>query len=316
MSIKFAAELPGKVPSSVYVYRLAPPHVTPRSVARVSQRFGLTGTARDFGLSEDWTTYLEGRYQVSMHRVSGALRYRHRDRYGRETSEAFTLEPRDSTRVALSFLKRNELIPLKDAIFHRVTHLRSGTGDVRGGVREEKLLDAGVIYRRTVEGIPVEGPGGFVMVNVGPGKEVTGLSSIWRPAQKRVAKVKIMSPDQAIARLREVTGRLFGDTTVTRAAFGYFELGELDRQVYLQPAYCFVYVVQNGDIAHKAIEVMAAGERTFAKLEGEKRFPAPPQARRKVPAPRKESEIQSLADTLTMTAVRPGQRKGRPVTAG
>ena len=316
MSIKFAAEVPSKVPASVYVYRLAPPQATARAVARASQRFGLTGKAPDFSLSEDWITYHEGRYQIGVHRQSGALRYRHRDKYGRETAEAFTLEPRESTRVALSFLKRHELIPLKDAAFHKVTHLRSGTGDVRGGTREEKLLDAGVIYRRTVEGVPVEGPGGFAMVNVGPGKEVTGLSSIWRPTQKRLAKVKIMSPDQAVAQLREVIARLYGDTTVTKATFGYFELGELDRQVYLQPAYCFVYVVQNGNIAHKSIEVIAAGDRTFAKLLGEKRFPTPPQAKRKVPAPRRESDIQSLADTLTMSATRPGERRKRPVHAG
>ena len=315
MSIKFAAELPSRVPASVYVYRLGAPRVTPRAVARVSERFGLTGKAPDFNLSEDWTTYLEGRYRISVHRVSGALSYQHRDKYGMETNEPFTLSDRDSTRLALSFLKRTAVIPLKEAVFHKVTHLRSGTGDVRGGPREVKLLDAGVIYRRTVDGIPVEGPGGFVVVNIDPEKEVVGLRAVWRPVQKRLAKVKLISPDEAMSAIRELTARLYGDTTVTQATFGYFEQGELDRQVHLQPAYCFVYEVRNGDVTHKSIEVIAAGERSFAPLKGEKRFPAPPQPRRKVPAPRRESEIQSLADTLTMPTGRP-DRKRRPVTAG
>lgn len=315
MSIKFAAELPTKVPASVYVYRLAAPRITPRAVARVSERFGLTGKAPDFRLSEDWTTYFEGRYRIGVHRVSGALSYQHRDKYGLETNEAFTLSDRDSIRLALSFLKRTAVIPLKEAVFHKVTHLRSGTGDVRGGPREEKLLDAGVIYRRTVDGIPVEGPGGFAMVNIDPEKEVIGLRAVWRPVQKRLAKVKLISPDEAMSAIRELTARLYGDTTITKATFGYFEQGELDRQVYLQPAYCFVYQVRNGDVTHKSIEVIAAGERSFAPLKGEKRFPAPPQPRRRVPAPRRESEIHSLDDTLTIPTARPDQKR-RPVTAG
>jgi hypothetical protein len=285
MAIKFAAELPSRVPVSLYVHRLATPPATQGAVARAAQRFGLSGKELEFSLSEDWTHYLEGRYRVSVHRQSGALRYHHRDKYGVETEKPFALSPKESGRIAHAFLKRTAVVPLKDAVLQRVTHLRSGTGDVRGGPREEKLLDAGVIYRRTVDGIGVEGPGGYAMVNVAPDKEVVGLQSVWRPTQKRMAKVKLISPDRAVAAIKKLASRLYGDTTVTRASFGYFELGELDRQVYLQPAYCFVYVVQNGDVAHKSIEVIPAGERSFARLKGDKRFPADRQLRRKAPGP-------------------------------
>ena len=305
MSIQFKAELPSKVPVALYVYRLAPPQVSPRAVARAAQRLGLTGKAPDFSLSEDWITYFEDRYRMSVHRESGAMRYRHRDKYGIETDQAFGLTPREATRIALAFLKRTAVVPLKDALFHRVTHLRSGTGDVQTGRREEKLLDAGVIYRRTVDGIEVNGPGGYAMVNVAPDKEVVGLTSVWRPTAKRLAKVKLIPPDRALAAMRGLAKRLYGDTTVTKASLGYFELGELDRQVYLQPAYCFVYEVRNGDVAHKSIEVIPAGEKTFARLMGDKRFPTDPQPRRKVlPRPREDSLGQSFEVTAKRTTTK------------
>ena len=45
----------------------------------------------------------------------------------------------------------------------------------------ERLIDAGVIYRRRVDDIPVDGPGGYVMVNIDPGGEVIGLRSVLAP---------------------------------------------------------------------------------------------------------------------------------------
>jgi hypothetical protein len=310
MSMTFTAELPAKAPAALPVYRLRPPQASPRALAAVARQLGLSGASAELGLSEDWTTYFEGRWRLSVNRRSGALRFRHRDTYGVETEQAYSLAPRDSARAALAFLKRTGLVPLRDAALHRVTHLRSGTGDLRGG-REEKVLDAGVIYRRQLDGVPVNGPGGFVMVNIGPDKEITGFSSLWRPVQKKQARVKLIPPEQALARFKELTARLYGDTTVTQASLGYFELGELDRQTYLEPAYCFVYEVRNRDVAHKAVEVIAAGERTFGRLKGEKRFPTPPQARRKVPAVAGEDPIGQAMAVRMGTRARAGGVAGR-----
>jgi hypothetical protein len=38
--------------------------------------------------------------------------------------------------------------------------------------------------------------------------------------------------------------------------------------------------VQNGEVAQKSIEVIAAGQQTFAKLKGRKRFDAGEQKKR------------------------------------
>lgn len=272
MAIKYAAKLPSPVPTSLAVYRLASPQSGTSQVATMSQRFGLTGKMRDFITSEDWTSYQEGRFRVSVHRKSGSLRYMNRDKYGVEPKNEFKLSDKESERIAKEFLQRTKIHSDKQLKLHKVTHLRSGVSDVKGNDKVEKVLDAGVIYRRLVDDTPVEGPGGFAMVHVDPEKEVIGMRNVWRPTLQRETKVKIIPVDQAVETFEKLISHVRGDVTVRTASFGYFEQSESDKQGYLEPAYVFIYVVQNGEFAHKSIEVIAAGDRTFAKLKGRKRF--------------------------------------------
>ena len=272
MAIKYSAKLPTQVPSSLNVYKLASPQSTTSNVAALSQSFGLTGKMRDFISSEDWTSYSEGRYRISVHRTSGALRYINRDKYGIEPEKDFKLSKNTVDKIAQAFLRGTRIYPEKQITLHKVTHLRSVVSDLKGKAKVEKVIDAGVIYRRLVDGIQVEGPGGYTMVNIDPDSEVVGMRSVWRPTTDRVAKVKIVQPDQAKEKFERLVSKVIGDVTVTSATFGYFEQSEMDRQSYLEPAYVFIYAVQNGAVAHKSIEVIPAGLETFAKLKGNKRF--------------------------------------------
>jgi len=280
MAINYAAKLPSQVPPSLTVYRLAPPQSTTSQVAAMSQRFGLSGKMREFIMSEDWTSYHEGRFRVSVHRKSGALRYINRDKYGIEPESDFKLSPKETKRIAQEFLGRIKIYPAKQAHLHKITHLRSGVSDIKGKKRTERLIDAGVIYRRLVDETPVEGPGGYAMVNIDSEGEVVGMRSVWRQTFRREAKVKILPVSQALETFERLVSKVEGELTVTTANFGYFEQSDFDRQSYLEPAYVFIYVVQNGEVAHKSIEVIAAGQQTFAKLKGRKRFDAGEQKKR------------------------------------
>lgn len=271
-NIKYAAELPKDVPSSLTVYKLTPPQATTTQVATVSQRFGLTGRVKEFIQSEDWTSYQEGRFRVSVHRNSGAVRYINRDKFGKEPEKDFKLKPKDSERIAQEFLRGTKVFPDKQVRLHKITHLRSAVSDIEGKEKIERLIDAGVIYRRVVDETPVEGPGGYTMVNIDPDSEVVGMRSIWRQTAARETKVKIIPVAQAVETFERLVADVQGELTVRTASFGYFEQGELDRQTYLEPAYVFIYVVQNGEVAHKSIEVIAAGQQAFAKFKGKKRF--------------------------------------------
>ena len=68
--------------------------------------------------------------------------------------------------------------------------------------------------------------------------------------------------------MEAVAGRMHGDVTVTKATFGYFEQGVMDRQEYLQPAYALVYVVRNEEVMHKSAMVVPASEKLFELFEG------------------------------------------------
>jgi hypothetical protein len=272
MNIKYEAKLPNEVPSLISVYKLAPPRSTRSHLTAISRRFGLTGKRREFITSEDWNSYNEGRFRVSVHRNSGALRYINLDKYGIETEKEFKLSKKDSDQIAQKFLRSAKMLPEKQSSLLKITHLRSGSADIKSNDQTERLLDAGVIYRRLVDDIPVDGPGGYAMVNIDPEGEVVGLRSVWRETAGREAKVKIVPPAKAQEYFEKSLSNLIGEVTVTTANFGYFEQNEMDRQKYLEPAYIFIYVVQNGDISHKSVEVIPAGQQTFAQLKGKKRF--------------------------------------------
>ena len=145
------------------------------------------------------------------------------------------------------------------------------------------MLDAGVVFGRSIEGVPVDGPGGFAMINVDGEGEVAGFRSVWRPTAERAEEVKILDAGRAHEAMEGIAKQVRGDVTVTKASFGYFELGIHDRQRFLQPAYIMVYVVQDGEVAYKSAEVVAASESVFEPFQVEKRFPAGRQPTRKEP---------------------------------
>ena len=280
MSLTFEAKLPTKVPDSVAAYQALPVKAAAAALRAQAKAFGLEGAGGDFTTRTDLVTYMEGRHRLDVYRASGAIAFWHRDRLGREPKEEFKLSDKQASTIASKFLSRSKVTPLASAQLAKVTHMHSAVANMESKRVRERLIDAGVVYRRLIDKLPVEGPGGFAMVTVDPGGDVIALRSIWRPLGKRLGTVKIKSLDEAIGGLEKHVGRLRGDVTVTKASFGYFELGAFDRQRALEPAYAFVYVVRNEEIAMKSAFVVHAGAKTFGRLEGKKRFVAE-QSRRK-----------------------------------
>lgn len=280
MAIQFEAKMPRAVPEKAAVYNLAAPRISNQLLTRSARALRLTGSSKDFFTSQDTIGYREGRHHLEIHRVSGALQLRHLDKYGRDTGKTFELSDKKADTIAKRFLQESALVPMDAATLRGVTHLRGAEADVETRTVREKILDAGVVYGRVVDGIPVDGPGGYTLVNLDPEEQVVGVRSIWRGLGRRAGTVKIKSPEDARRELEKRAARFKGDITVTKAGFSYFEQGPLDRQAVLEPVYWFVYVVRLGEVAHKSVHVTHAGDKTFARLEGSKRFKAGEQPRR------------------------------------
>lgn len=281
MTIQFEAKLPRKLPESLNVYALDRPKVSNASLTDLAAKLGLTGEGKDFISSSDRVGYMEGRWGLEVNRVSGAVSYTHLDRYGIETDRAFDLSDERADGIARRFLDRTALFPRGTIRLRRVTHLHGANADRQTRSVTEKLLDAGVVYGRVIDGQPVDGPGGFSMVHIDPDAEVIGLRSVWRPLGKRLGKVRIKPPDEAMDGLRKRAEKFRGDTTVVKASFGYFELGPIDRQTSIEPVYAFVYVVRDGEVAMKSAYVVHAGDKAFGTLMGRKRFDGGPQKARR-----------------------------------
>lgn len=280
MALKFQQELPREIPSSLPVYQLQRPNATRAQLTELAKRIAPSENGeQEFKDAGNWLAYRDGLYEFEVNKRSGALGFRHLERYGVELETPFELRDNQAVKIAQRLIERARLVPMKEARMERVTHLHSAIAPMDDGGRpEEKILDAGVLFRRTISGVPVTGPGGALMVHIGPEGEVVGARRIWRGLGKQAGKVKIRPPEFAIQRLERLARGLEGDLVVTKAEFGYFEQGPLDGQTTLQPAYAFVYEV-TGDFVSKSAEVVPAGEKSFGALRGKKRFPSRQEAR-------------------------------------
>lgn len=280
MALKFQQELPREVPSSLPVYQLQKPNATRAQLAEIAKLIAPSENGeQEFTDAGNWLAYRDGLHEFEVNKRSGALGFRHLEKYGVELEAPFELRDQEAVRIATGLAEKARLVPMKEARMERVTHLHGAIARMDdGGQPEEKILDAGVLFRRTINDVSVTGPGGALMVHIGPEREIVGARRIWRALGKQAAKVKIRPPEYAIERFERLAGEVEGDVVVTKAEFGYFEQGPLDGQTTLQPAYAFVYEVQ-GEFAYKSAEAFPAGEKSFGTLKGKKRFPSKQEAR-------------------------------------
>ena len=284
MALEYQQNFPKDLPSTLPVYRFEPPPRFPdtsKHLSNVARQLGLDGTPEETSFSREWTTHYEGPYEISLHSLSWGLIYRHREKYHQQGDRLFEMSNEDAEAIARRFLERSGFIPLGETRLMRVNHLRTAGGGVDGSAGDETLLDAGVFYGRLIERVPVDGPGGHVLVNIDPEGEVVGARAVWRPVAQVAGVVEVRPPDHAYAAMEDIARQMQGDITVTKATFGYFEQGVMDHQEYLQPAYALVYMVRNEEVTHKSAAVIPASEKLFELLAGEKRFPTPPQEPRK-----------------------------------
>ena len=281
MTLTFQTKLPRDIPKSARVYSLLAPKVSATHLRSVARGLGVGSAEFDLLTSSDRMGLFGGRWQIEVHRASGALQAVDVDRYGIDTGKPFELSDRRAQGVAAKFLAQSKLVPMTSARALKVTHLRGADADVKGATVNERLLDAGVVYGRVVDGLPVTGPGGMAMVHIDPAGAVVGVRSTWRALGKSAGTVKIKPIEWAVEGLEKEAAGLIGQVSVLKAQFGYFELGALDRQTVLEPVYAFVYAVHNEGISSKHVHVVHAGDKAHGKLLGRRRFPAAAQKARR-----------------------------------
>lgn len=243
-NIAFLSRLESLPVLNTNIYRLKGPGVNERSLREIARRFELTGDLKSGEILKDAEeyTYIQGPFVVTLFHASGALRYYDRTCWQVDDGKSrVKFSDDEAIGIAHDFIRRSELVPLDECSLLRVTHLHVATLERESNTHNERIIDVGVFFHRTIDKVPVEGDGGKVAVYVGHDGTVTGLESIWRDiaeVHRKVPSDQLRSPEHAENDLNKYWRQSRATRIeVTETRFGYFELGKDKSQRYLQPAY-------------------------------------------------------------------------------
>jgi hypothetical protein len=243
------------------VHALGASRVGRLTVIALLTRLGLAGRLADLGWEHrgGWVTAGDEQAHVAMNVNSGGVR--------------FTLRPMDELAgdVAIPDARLEEIArgfldqlgrPADPLVLERITHLHVQTSSATGELSAVERLDAGLVFRRTVDDLPVIGPGGLAMVRIAADEAVIGGREICRPVTGRGPVIGLRSPESALDELRRrLESRGFeGEATVHRSLFGYEELGIEQVQHRLAPAYAFQVELPGNGVDDKTVEVIPAGQ--------------------------------------------------------
>ncbi|MGZ4411764.1 MAG: hypothetical protein ACXVY8_06475 [Gaiellaceae bacterium] len=278
-------EAPPVVPEGpVAVYRLRPPRADERALRSLARQFGLTGTERQGAFRRDahGLSYEQGPQVVRLHAASGGARYYDRQRWQVDDGEAnLELSDRQAIGAAERFLRDRKLVPAGEQRVLRVSRLNVATAELEHETVEQRVIDAGVAFQRVVDGIPVDGPGGKLVLYLDQKRQVTGFDRLWRDLGAAAKRVELRRPEDVLAQLERRWGRdRDGIVQVVEFRFGYFELGWDTRQELLQPAYIALLTLVSPDeqVRINKVEVIPASPQATAGL-------IPPRKRRPPPIP-------------------------------
>lgn len=151
---------------------------------------------------------------------------------------------------AYKFLAANKLLP-ENAAELKVAHIGGlRTNAVLKGDRPGPIIDKlkTVTYSRQLEGLPVIGAGSKLIVNIGDGGEVIGVSKRWRELDKptRVDPAELISEKEAMALSKRQILSEFGAKSAIKfvnTQVAYFD----NNGQFIQPAFAFQTLVTLAD---------------------------------------------------------------------
>jgi hypothetical protein len=280
LRLEFINKLPAEVPSKLKVFSIKKAKVDKGLFDNVLSSLGLMSGFGGFRWRKNggWKTAESKDTRVSINDRSGAVRFWTRLNDRALPMTPFSIDEPQLDFIARSFLKKTNLVdaPVDQLKLLNIAYLRMQTGAVIGKITAPRILDAGVILGREKDGVPVSGPGGYVMINVAPDESVVAGTKVWRQLGTTLAIANVLKPDYAI---RELSRRLRlqnidRPVRVLKAEFCYFEMGENDEQNYLEPAYAFVYEYETKQnrFQYKSAMVIPAVQRSRQNWNPPKRF--------------------------------------------
>jgi hypothetical protein len=272
------AKYPSLPKSPPPVLSLESPRVSETSVLESARGFGLKGLRTEGVLRSDPNTisYSEGPIEYLVFRQSGGIRQRDRQQWMRsERDTSFEISDDAAIEAARGVVKQFSFLREAAAGSAMVKRLHVASSQPGGKSFSERITHAAVYFQRSISGIPVEGPGGKMTVYLSPDKKLTGVDLIWRKVSGIYKETEsLRTPEEAIQEVAERwTKRGVTSAVINQIRFGYLELGWLENQTLMQPAYVISGVLGGSDskFRHGAIEAVAASTDFVGEL-----VPLPP----------------------------------------
>jgi hypothetical protein len=253
-------DLPELPVARAAVHELATPPVGRIVLLSMLSRLAMADRLSDlrWERNQDWLTAGDERLRIAMNARSGGVRYTLRS-LAEEQGGSITTSEERLEEIARDFLSQFGR-PAQPMALDRIAYLRAQTSARTGELSDVATLNAGVIFRRSLDEIPVIGPGGLAMVRIGTDEKVVGGRDVCRPTVGKGSAIDLLSPQNAVELLRarlEARG-LEGEVHVSRVRFGYEERGIEERQRRMEPSYAFWVEMSNEDGDHKTVEVISA----------------------------------------------------------
>jgi hypothetical protein len=267
------------------IYRLKTPSVNERVVRALARRLGMQADAKSGMLRSDADklTYYQGLLELTMYRASGGIRFIDRARWQADDRKSdLKIEDAAASRLAQNFVKKYKLAPSSETKFLKAARLHVGEATQGGKEASDRTIDVAVALQRLVDKIPVDGPGGKVIVYLDHERQVTGLERIWR----EIGRVhrhgeSYRTPQNALDDMVEHFRAKQGVIEVQEVRFGYFEEGWRSKQQYLQPAYVIIGMLTSPDgrIRKRTIYVASALSNPVGRITPPLKSKPPQRAR-------------------------------------
>ena len=231
------------------IYALRVPRVSEEIVRQAGARFGLRGTvdAVTFIHNARGMAYSEASgWGLRLFRHSGGWQYRNAERWQADDGRGhLEIGDDEAAELAREAIGRYEVAAESELDLVRVQRLHVAHAERGAAEHLERIVGLRVVFRRVLDGLPAEGPGGRTVVYLDHGRELTGIDHLWHEIEDVYEPVAGLRPvGDALEEVRRRYEDSDGRVEVTDLRLGYYELGWDDDQRFLQPAYVvFVQLV-------------------------------------------------------------------------
>jgi hypothetical protein len=250
------------------IYRVDPAVEPLDDVRQLAERAGLTRAA-----DSEWTQFgpllelQEEPYTLTLYRPSRGIQWVDSGRWQMDDGVS-TMDVSDEQAVAAALREVESLRLAGDDEFRpfKVARLNVATAEKGGDRYETRVIDVGVVLTRVLDGLEVEGQGGSIVMYLDTELRPTGFERVARRIADVHEPVRQWRPMEDV--LSEVEGywRRSRDDglTVADVRLGYLELGRLQPQEYIQPAFALslrLSDAENGEARTVEHYVAAAANR-------------------------------------------------------